>query len=336
MKKKNKKPTSLVSLLVVTILVIITLIFVAKSIFLERDTFSLQDNEASFSTEVKEGINSRRLELMQETHQFIVEERERQRELLMSELASIEERLQILREEIVADSQEINELLEETEESWLHFDMGAVEESTQSLRDILGKNEELNNRLTDLREEFSQLASEDLIADSEEVEDLERLFADVEMQLQELSEVSPNFERWENRPNVQTLMDSLSESQRADVVLLANCIYFEGGSTSEEEMLRIGSVVMNRTQSEYYPDTIEGVLYDNRWGAQQYSSTDRFFSQELTEEAYEIAYRIVVLGERTSSFNDEVVAQIGVGLNPGSAYFELVFTSEWHSYWKHK
>lgn len=331
--KKNNEDRVIVLVLLALMLVTALMLCAAFASCIEvGKTSSLQENEVSFQEEVVSSKNVRRFEVMRETHQL----RERQREILMRELASIEESLQILREEIVADSQEVNELLEETEESWLHFDMGAVEESIQTLRDILGKNEELNNRLTDLREEFSQLASEDLIADSEEVEDLERLFADVEMQLQELSEVSPNFERWENRPDVQALMDSLSESQRANVVLLANCIYFEGGSTSEEEMLRIGSVVMNRTQSEYYPDTIEGVLYDNRWGAQQYSSTGRFFSQELTEEAYEIAYRIVVLGERTSSFNDEVVAQIGVGLNPGSAYFELVFTSEWHSYWKHK
>lgn len=49
----------------------------------------------------------------------------------------------------------------------------------------------------------------------------------------------------------------------SDVELLAALIECEAGSTHYEGMLAVGSVVVNRMRSSYYPDTLRGVIYQS-------------------------------------------------------------------------
>ena len=335
MKKKNKKPTSLVSLLVVIILVIMTLIFVAKAIFLERDTFSLQENEASISTAVKEGINSRRLELMEDNHQLIEEEKARQRAILLQELEVITQSLESLRKEISTGIQAVGEETQAAEDNWLYYDMEAVYENINNLNTLKSERDAILSELNTFREDFSEIETNELVSQSEEVEALKILFTELESELESWENAFPETERWETPPDIMVVISNLSSDEHNDVVLMAEALFHEGGNTSEEEMLRIGSVIMNRTISEYYPDSIYAVLYDERWGT-QYSSTSKFFTQEIPTECYEIAYRLVVLGERTSSFGSDVIGQTGLNLNLDARYFELVFIYEWNQYWSHK
>lgn len=49
-----------------------------------------------------------------------------------------------------------------------------------------------------------------------------------------------------------------------DVTLLAALIECEAGSKNYEALLAVGAVVVNRMKSRYYPDTLTGVIYQNK------------------------------------------------------------------------
>lgn len=59
-----------------------------------------------------------------------------------------------------------------------------------------------------------------------------------------------------------TYGDSVSFSEE-DVVLLAGLLECEAGSSNYEALLAVGSVVVNRMKSRYYPDTVYGVVYQS-------------------------------------------------------------------------
>ncbi|MCR5477604.1 MAG: cell wall hydrolase [Lachnospiraceae bacterium] len=52
--------------------------------------------------------------------------------------------------------------------------------------------------------------------------------------------------------------------EESDRVLLANLIYCEAGSEPYEGKVAVGAVVMNRVLSSVFPDTVSGVIYQNR------------------------------------------------------------------------
>ena len=49
-----------------------------------------------------------------------------------------------------------------------------------------------------------------------------------------------------------------------DRYLLANLIYCEAGSEPYEGKVAVGAVVINRVLSSVYPDTVVGVIYQNK------------------------------------------------------------------------
>lgn len=55
-----------------------------------------------------------------------------------------------------------------------------------------------------------------------------------------------------------------------DVFWLSRLIYAESGSDacSDDLQLAVGSVVLNRVESDLYPNTIEQVIFDTHWGVQ--------------------------------------------------------------------
>lgn len=57
--------------------------------------------------------------------------------------------------------------------------------------------------------------------------------------------------------------DPVDNVTASDVELLAALIECEAGSTHYEGMLAVGSVVVNRMRSAYYPDTLRGVIYQS-------------------------------------------------------------------------
>lgn len=62
---------------------------------------------------------------------------------------------------------------------------------------------------------------------------------------------------------IDTSYGTSIEATASDVELLAALIECEAGSTDYEGMLAVGSVVVNRMKSSYYPDTLYGVIYQS-------------------------------------------------------------------------
>ena len=72
----------------------------------------------------------------------------------------------------------------------------------------------------------------------------------------------------------------------SDAAMLAALIQCEAGGESYEGKLAVGSVVMNRVDSSYFPDTVVGVIYQS--GAFTCIS-DGQFNQPVAESAYRAA-----------------------------------------------
>ena len=75
-----------------------------------------------------------------------------------------------------------------------------------------------------------------------------------------------------------------------DFELLARVIEAEAGGESDYHKLCVGTVVMNRVDSEKYPDTIEGVIYQP---GQYQCVTNSHINKEPSESSYEAAKSIL-------------------------------------------
>ena len=95
------------------------------------------------------------------------------------------------------------------------------------------------------------------------------------------------------------------EQLQADINLLAEVIYHENWYTDKDKLTAYwtGAVVMNRVNSDEWPNTIYDVLYQKG----QYSTTKKFYTVELPKEVYEMAEDIIVNG--TPDVPERVVFQ---------------------------
>lgn len=75
-----------------------------------------------------------------------------------------------------------------------------------------------------------------------------------------------------------------------DFELLARVIEAEAGGESDYHKLCVGTVVMNRVDSEKYPSTIEGVIYQP---GQYQCVTNSHINKEPSESSYEAAKSIL-------------------------------------------
>lgn len=85
-----------------------------------------------------------------------------------------------------------------------------------------------------------------------------------------------------------------------DYQMLAKLIYLETGGQGWDCMVACGSVVMNRIQSDKYPNTLEDVIFQNG----QYSVTrnrHRFWLTEPSEDAYMVAELVLTCGSQIPS-----------------------------------
>lgn len=77
-----------------------------------------------------------------------------------------------------------------------------------------------------------------------------------------------------------------------ELELLANVMYHENYANGEYCMRLTGSVVLNRVNADWYPDTIEDVLYQKG----QYSTVSKFFTTEIPDEVYQYAKELLIFG----------------------------------------
>ena len=92
-----------------------------------------------------------------------------------------------------------------------------------------------------------------------------------------------------------TAMATTSAVSTNDVELLAHLINAEAGATycSDEMRYMVGSVALNRVESDLFPDTLEEVIFQRG----QYACTwDGNFEKEPTENCYDIAYDLLIDG----------------------------------------
>ena len=88
-----------------------------------------------------------------------------------------------------------------------------------------------------------------------------------------------------------------------DLYILSHIISAEAGNCSEDMMLSVGSVVLNRVQDDRFPDTIEEVVFQQG----QYSPTwNGAYYAEPTEAACEVAKTLL---EEGSAIDPSVVWQ---------------------------
>lgn len=97
-----------------------------------------------------------------------------------------------------------------------------------------------------------------------------------------------------------------------DLYVLSHIISAESGNCSEDMMIAVGSVVLNRVEDERFPNTIEEVVFQPG----QYSPTwNGSFYDEPTDEAVEVAEMLLTDG---SQIDESVVWQAefvqGVGI----------------------
>ena len=88
-----------------------------------------------------------------------------------------------------------------------------------------------------------------------------------------------------------------------DLYILSHIISAEAGNCSEDMMLSVGSVVLNRVADDRFPDTIEDVVFQQG----QYSPTwNGAYYQEPTEGAQKVAEQLLTEG---SQIDESVVWQ---------------------------
>lgn len=97
-----------------------------------------------------------------------------------------------------------------------------------------------------------------------------------------------------------------------DLYVLSHIISAESGNCSEDMMIAVGSVVLNRVEDERFPNTIEEVVFQPG----QYSPTwNGTYYNEPTDEAVEVAEMLLTDG---SQIDESVVWQAefvqGVGI----------------------
>lgn len=82
--------------------------------------------------------------------------------------------------------------------------------------------------------------------------------------------------------------------EESEINLLAEIIYWENWYTDKDKLTArwTGGVVMNRVHSDSFPNTVYDVAYQKG----QYSTTKKFYTQELPEECYEMARNVYYNG----------------------------------------
>lgn len=158
------------------------------------------------------------------------------------------------------------------------YDANALDKLMKTREEIAKKEQELQeeqDRLLALQETLKEkesmlygqiaMASDKLkryqqrIADARAKADAAK-DAQITPQVPEKEPSSSQIDGSDNPINDKDPIDNISAN---DVTLLAALIECEAGSTHYEGMLAVGSVVVNRMKSSYYPDTLRGVIYQS-------------------------------------------------------------------------
>ncbi len=175
--------------------------------------------------------NNTYLEMLSKYDQNLLEEYEKNRILVEEKEAQLEKEME-----------QLDELKNETQEEQAKV-TGYVNATSSSISQYAG-----------------QIADAEAVADAyeEEIKKNEENIAYLKKKLAEEIAMS--------KLAAQSSWRNISEVQFAeeDRYLLANLIYCEAGAEPDAGKLAVGAVVINRVLSSVYPDTVTGVIYQNK------------------------------------------------------------------------
>ena len=106
---------------------------------------------------------------------------------------------------------------------------------------------------------------------------------------------------------------SIGLTEGSDTIQLARTIYTLGRDESYETLLMIGSVVMNRTDSPWYPDTVGEVLGEPH----QFAHGTRYDSRSLQ------AAREVMMGNRVLPARITVFSALDSSYQPSNEIYTV-------------
>lgn len=144
--------------------------------------------------------------------------------------------------QLVKEKEELDELREQVEQEQSH---------------VAGLVNQTSGKITSNQNEISQTEAE-MLEYEKELEAQKNDIANLQAQLAE--------ERRLSALAAQSAWRDISEISFAegDRYLLANLIYCEAGNQPYEGQVAVGAVVMNRVMSSVFPDTVVGVIYQNK------------------------------------------------------------------------
>lgn len=106
-----------------------------------------------------------------------------------------------------------------------------------------------------------------------------------------------------------------------DVYTLACLAYHEARGEPFEGQVAVIEVALNRCLSDYFPDTVEEVVFQKYGDVWQFSPAPYLYTAEPTETQYEAVYTAIAAAEpilpldavyfSTGPYNDSIVAVIG-------------------------
>lgn len=143
-----------------------------------------------------------------------------------------------------------------------------LQEEKETLEDLKAKAEVEKSRVAGL----VSSTTNNIAQYSDQISDAEAKALDYERELKEQEE---NIEYLKKKLAEEIAMSQLAaNSARRDIsevsfadgdrYLLANLIYCEAGAEPYEGQVAVGAVVINRVLSSVYPDTVVGVIYQNK------------------------------------------------------------------------
>ncbi len=142
-----------------------------------------------------------------------------------------------------------------------------LEEELEALHVLQEEANNEKNRVAELVRKTSQNVASytDQIADAEET--IDALESMINEQEQDIAALQKQYEELaKSRLAAQSSWRDISEVtfEEGDRMLLANLIYCEAGGEPYSGQVAVGAVVINRVLSSRYPNTIVGVIYQNK------------------------------------------------------------------------
>jgi len=191
-----------------------------------------------------------------------------------------------------------------------------VEELT---RQLIEKDEYINQSNLDAAETQKQLEEKD-----KEIKEKDEKIKELESKVSSYNATQTSVARGSlssRDGSTQVRQVSPTNASSSDRELLARIINAEAGGSSVEDQMLVGNVVLNRVNSEKFPDTIREVIYQRG----QYSPTwNGAINKIPTETAYACADRLLA-GERLAPSNVVFQAQFkqgsGVWKKVGNHYY---------------